>query len=124
MQRGIGASVFCSQCNNQRTGARLVPMYSRFANAMTNEMDSQSRVIDGQVHLPAVIEMRFEDCHLGAVARQALAITRWATSAAGRSGENVVIQRGDRRNLVPAEGEHEKACGVARPARRVLEVCP
>jgi hypothetical protein len=82
MQRGIGATVFCSQCNNQTTGARLVPMYSRFANAMTGELASNSRVIDGQVHLPAGIEMRFEDCHLGAVARQALAMLMAASGGA------------------------------------------
>ena len=72
MQRGIGAAVLCSKCNNERTGRRLVPAYSRFANEMIAILASEVRLEDGRLHVPSTIQLTIEGSCVGAFARQAL----------------------------------------------------
>lgn len=72
LQRGIGAAVLCEPCNTQRTGRRLVPVYSRFVSKTVELLAANVSVVDGRPHLPTRFQIDIADSALGAIARQAL----------------------------------------------------
>ena len=87
----------------QTTGARLVPMYSRFANAMTGELASNSRVIDGQVHLPLVSKCAFQTVIFG---RYAPTGSGSAHGSVGGSGPDSAAFLGTTLSVLVDEGGH------------------